>query len=58
MDTDDLPEEMLEVLPSLVFAIFNGLAVSWGYDDSSQEEPVLDLLKTFAGLLPALRGVL
>lgn len=58
VDTDDLPPQLAGVLPFLTFAVFNGLAVGWGYNESGQEEPVLDLLEQLAGLLPMLRGVL
>jgi len=58
VDTDGLPPQVAAVIPFLTFAVFNGLAVGWGYNDSGQEEPVLELLEQLAGLLPILRGVL
>ncbi|MDG1484010.1 MAG: TetR/AcrR family transcriptional regulator [Myxococcota bacterium] len=58
VDTDGLPPQVAAVIPFLTFAVFNGLAVGWGYNDSGQEEPVLELLERLAGLLPILRGVL
>jgi AcrR family transcriptional regulator len=58
VDIEGLPPQLAEVLPFLTFAVFNGLAVGWGYSEAGQEEPVLDLLERLAGLLPMLREVL
>ena len=58
VDVGDLPPAIADVLPFLTFAVFNGLAVSRGYGETDQEEPVLNLIEMLAGLLPALRGAL
>ena len=58
VDTEGLPPQLVEVIPFLTFAVFNGLAVGWGYNDSGPEEPVLELLERLSGMLPMLRGVL
>ena len=58
VDTDGLPPQVAAVIPFLTFAVFNGLAVGWGYNDSGPEEPVLELLERLSGMLPMLRGVL
>ncbi len=51
VDTAHLPPQLVEVLPFLTFAVFNGLAVGWGYSESGQEEPVLALMEQLAGVL-------
>ena len=58
VDTDGLPPEFADALPFLTFAVFNGLAVGWGYGETEQQEPVMDLMKMLAGMMPALRGLL
>jgi hypothetical protein len=58
VDTDGLPPAIADALPFLTFAVFNGLAVGWSYGESDQQEPVLDLIKMLAGMMPALRGLL
>lgn len=57
VDTDGLPPAVADALPFLTFAIFNGLAVGWSYGESDRQEPVLDLMKMLAGMMPALRGM-
>ena len=55
-DTTALPPSWADALPFLTFAVFNGLAVGRGYEESGQEAPVLELLEGLAGLLPAPHG--
>ncbi len=46
---DHLPEEVVASLPQLLFAVFNGLAVSRSYERQEAVDPHVALIARFAG---------
>jgi AcrR family transcriptional regulator len=58
VDTRELSDGFVAMLPTLTFALFNGLAVGRGYTPETDEEPAIALIENLARLLPAAGGVL
>ena len=56
VDLSNVPPAVAEVLPSLTFSIFNGLAVGASYERPGQADPVIGLVEQLAGILPAFGG--
>jgi AcrR family transcriptional regulator len=56
VDTSGLPDGFADALPFITFAMFNGIAVGRSYGQANQEEAVLQLIETLAGMLPAVGG--
>ncbi|MEM7157836.1 MAG: TetR/AcrR family transcriptional regulator [Myxococcota bacterium] len=56
VDLRHVPPALAEVLPSLVFSIFNGLAVGASYERPGQSDPVIALVEQLGRILPALGG--
>ncbi len=46
---DHLPEELVDAMPQLLFAVFNGLAVSRSYEHDEALEPYVTQIARFAG---------
>lgn len=53
LDLEALPPGLAEVLPSLVFAVFNGLSVGASYEVEGHNDAVISLLEQAAALVPA-----